>query len=492
MVWFFAFILLIVVVMLLIKRKAFYGVVFSMSLLGIATLLLVTILSAVKFATVAQNSGIEHRIYVLLRQIKLNYFDLKRIANLGTWLFAVSMLMVAWKNPVWNGRRRRRVAFGGLFALISVWLLGFDSVKMQDIMHINAYLGKSWAGVMSSVIQMGEITLLFLCCAIPLWELIAIVFRTRIKFRRRYLTTILIFVCILSTIFLCIVCTVPVCKYLWDYEPDRLSSLYGFYKGSMWQSHFLWLFLLVVLLVMIVCLLYFDVLKEPFFRHRKARDMTQIALNDLRHVFHSYKNALFSIECLCETALTHQGEAEGEVAIQKAAACARSYRGQISKFLDIYNRENSRWERFRLEDAIREAWKRVGEMEKIAFSLRLDTNHSFLYGDQNEVMEAFVNLFLNARDAIQKKADGGGSIVVVIWSENAMVCVSVWDNGSGMSKETLKNLYMPFYTTKKTAHNWGIGLAQVRRTVEAHQGIIDVESRLGQYTEFQIAFPMDE
>ena len=75
--------------------------------------------------------------------------------------------------------------------------------------------------------------------------------------------------------------------------------------------------------------------------------------------------------------------------------------------------------------------------------------------------------------------------------ENTLVCVSVWDNGIGMDKKTRKTLYTPFYTTKKTMNNWGMGMSQIKKTIEAHQGFIDVDSKYGEYTEFQIALPLD-
>ena len=103
----------------------------------------------------------------------------------------------------------------------------------------------------------------------------------------------------------------------------------------------------------------------------------------------------------------------------------------------------------------------------------------------------FVNLFQNAMDAIRAKGTKEGEIQVVVWEEDALACVSIRDNGEGMDKETKKNLYAPFYTTKKTFHNWGIGMSQIRKTVDLHQGFIDVDSRRGEYTEFQIAIPLD-
>lgn len=282
----------------------------------------------------------------------------------------------------------------------------------------------------------------------------------------------------------------PVKNFLWGYQPNDFRSLYGFYQNSFLKNQFLWLALFLIIIAIIFCLARFDILREKSFLRKRKTPNSKISMRDLRHVFHSYKNALFSIECMCNAALEKYGRPEGKEAVENILSCAESYHEQINRFLDIYNRSGLQWDRFSVRDALEAAEKRCGEGVK--FSLRTETENDFIFGDYGAVVEMFVNLFQNAMDAIRAKGTKEGEIQVVVWEEDALACVSIRDNGEGMDKETKKNLYAPFYTTKKTFHNWGIGMSQIRKTVDLHQGFIDVDSRRGEYTEFQIAIPLDE
>ena len=78
-----------------------------------------------------------------------------------------------------------------------------------------------------------------------------------------------------------------------------------------------------------------------------------------------------------------------------------------------------------------------------------------------------------------------------MWSEDKYVCVGIRDNGIGLSKKVLKKLFTPFFTTKQTFNNWGIGLAHVKSTVNLHDGYIDAVGRENEYAEFQVVLPLD-
>ncbi|MDX1629776.1 MAG: HAMP domain-containing sensor histidine kinase, partial [Fulvivirga sp.] len=66
------------------------------------------------------------------------------------------------------------------------------------------------------------------------------------------------------------------------------------------------------------------------------------------------------------------------------------------------------------------------------------------------------------------------------------IILSVSDNGPGMDKETLNNIFVPFYTTKKQGS--GIGLSLSRQIMKAHKGSINVSSQPGKGTTFYLNF----
>ncbi|HJA93375.1 MAG TPA: HAMP domain-containing histidine kinase [Candidatus Eisenbergiella merdipullorum] len=489
MVVFLLFVLVVSVLLLGIKWNNFYGLMFTLGFLSIELLIFVIIVSTAKFATFSYHSNLEYDIYRLLIKIRLNYFDLKRIVNFSVWLFAIVMLLIAWKNSARTHKAGTLFAWLSCACMVSVWILLFDSVEMQERIFIAVHTGKERLSFLKYLIQTGELFWLLVCCVLPTWKLIRQARNTRLMVRKKYLYAVLASTAGLAAVFLCMAMSMPIRNFLWDYQSDDFQNLYGFYQNSFWGSRFIWPILFFVIVAIIFCLARFDILREKSFLRKRKQSNSKISMHDLRHVFHTYKNALFSIECMCDTALEKYGQPEGKAAVENILSCAVSYHGQINRFLDIYNRSGLQWDRFSMRSALEEAEKRCGEGAK--FDLQTETENDVIFGDYGAVVEMFVNLFQNALDAIRAKGLEEGEIQVSVWEEDALACVSIRDNGEGMDKETKKNLYAPFYTTKKTFHNWGIGMSQIRKTVDLHQGFIDVDSRRGEYTEFQIAIPLD-
>jgi len=96
---------------------------------------------------------------------------------------------------------------------------------------------------------------------------------------------------------------------------------------------------------------------------------------------------------------------------------------------------------------------------------------------------------LNAKEAVN--AAGAGEVRLRTAQENGWILLSVADNGCGMSEEFLRrSLFRPFQTTKKSG--LGIGMFHSKAIVEAHQGRIEVESKVGQGTTFRVLLPVRE
>ncbi len=110
---------------------------------------------------------------------------------------------------------------------------------------------------------------------------------------------------------------------------------------------------------------------------------------------------------------------------------------------------------------------------------------SFLInGDQDQLKQLFLNLFLNSACAMQEK---GGVLTISLKKEKSKVVVTVKDTGKGIAQEHLKKVFDPFFTTRPDGN--GLGLSISYRIVEAHKGNIRVQSKVRQWTAFQISFP---
>jgi signal transduction histidine kinase len=107
--------------------------------------------------------------------------------------------------------------------------------------------------------------------------------------------------------------------------------------------------------------------------------------------------------------------------------------------------------------------------------------------DQNLFYRAFLNLFVNA---IQAMPDGGTLSVtssILSQEEEKNVVIRITDNGIGIAEEKLGMIFTPFYTNKN--RGTGLGLAIVKNIIEEHNGTIDVESERDKGTTFIITLP---
>jgi two-component system, NtrC family, sensor kinase len=104
---------------------------------------------------------------------------------------------------------------------------------------------------------------------------------------------------------------------------------------------------------------------------------------------------------------------------------------------------------------------------------------------EQKLQQVFLNLFLNARDAMPK----GGWLAVGTHVDGDRVVVEVGDTGTGIQHEHLSRIYDPFFTTKPIGQGTGLGLAITYGIVQEHGGAIACESTPGQGTRFTLRFP---
>jgi two-component system cell cycle sensor histidine kinase/response regulator CckA len=137
--------------------------------------------------------------------------------------------------------------------------------------------------------------------------------------------------------------------------------------------------------------------------------------------------------------------------------------------------------------------------ENITLHLQLDPDLGSVEIDQAQAQQIFLNLVLNARDALP----GGGRITVETHNcrfqsvagpggppSFPCVLLVVGDNGHGMNAETRQRLFEPFFTTKNAGRGTGLGLTTARSIVTSNRGLIHFESEPGCGTRAMILLPL--
>jgi two-component system NtrC family sensor kinase len=108
-----------------------------------------------------------------------------------------------------------------------------------------------------------------------------------------------------------------------------------------------------------------------------------------------------------------------------------------------------------------------------------------VYANAGKLQQVFVNLFLNARDAMPS----GGRLEISSSMNETMVLVDIRDTGVGISEGDIKRIYDPFFTTKTTGKGTGLGLAVTYGIIQEHGGRIFVDSSPGTGTHFRLKLP---
>lgn len=103
--------------------------------------------------------------------------------------------------------------------------------------------------------------------------------------------------------------------------------------------------------------------------------------------------------------------------------------------------------------------------------------------DEEKIKTALLNLIINAVEAMEEEK----GILTIRTRQRAGRCIiEVEDNGSGISKENMENLFVPFFSKK--SKGMGLGLTAAQNIIITHKGTIDVESTVGKGTKFTVTF----
>jgi PAS domain S-box-containing protein len=141
-----------------------------------------------------------------------------------------------------------------------------------------------------------------------------------------------------------------------------------------------------------------------------------------------------------------------------------------------------------LNDAIeitRTRWENEARLRGLEYQVRLEAEEGqSTYGSASELREVFVNLIVNAVDAMPR----GGKLFIMCRRRDDRLELRFSDNGMGMADDVRSKIFEPFFSTKG-AHGTGLGLSVSYSIIERHEGSISVESQPGAGTTFTIDLP---
>jgi len=210
-------------------------------------------------------------------------------------------------------------------------------------------------------------------------------------------------------------------------------------------------------------------------------------------VAHEINNPLTAVLMNAQMLLMTVKDKEDKESLQLIEEAAKRCRNIVQKLM-VYSRKSMGTREITevdLAKALDSVIKFLGyqlAQENIKVELKLNGGPFLVKGCQNELEQVFINMLLNAKDAI-RKIKIGGRVIISISKNNDEIIIKVQDEGSGIPKEYATKIFDPFFTTKDVGKGTGLGLSISQSIIEEHNGFITFNTQEGKGTTFIIQLP---
>lgn len=229
---------------------------------------------------------------------------------------------------------------------------------------------------------------------------------------------------------------------------------------------------------------------NPFHRQIRQLDRLANAGTLAAGMAHEIKNALVAGRTFLDLLLEKNSDSDLVDVVRRETARIDAI---VSRMLRFSGSTSSSFRPLRVHELLQHALRLVQPQltaRAILLEQGLRAESDLTRGDEYELQQAFVNLLLNAIEAMSHH--GKLTVATENLAEPAgslqRIRVTFRDTGTGILPEHMSHLFEPFFTTKD--FGTGLGLATTRRIVQEHEGCISVESRPGKGTAFAIVLPL--
>ena len=210
---------------------------------------------------------------------------------------------------------------------------------------------------------------------------------------------------------------------------------------------------------------------------------------------HSIKNQLLSARVVHKKLQQElEGSAPDPARVQEYAAALRNMNeGMLSRMEELYRSVKVSYIALTPVDSrevVAAALERFRQKYPDAEVTLREETHAQVLADRTHMAEALYNLLANAYEAALAAArPEGPQVELAVRGERLWLDFEVLDNGTGISHAEQKKIFDPFYTSKNTNFNWGMGLYYVRKITKSHLGHLQIRSAEGKGSSFMVMLP---
>ena len=207
-------------------------------------------------------------------------------------------------------------------------------------------------------------------------------------------------------------------------------------------------------------------------------------------VAHEINNPLATIRNYVEILRMRNSEADTEDKLGRISGELDRIVGIIGSLLSFSKVYKENREPVNLQELLMETVTLLGHrLRKRQIETRFDMPSLpiVIQADENRLKQVFINILVNSIEAILDV----GSVALSLHPqpERHDVRISIRDDGSGIPGSVVSQIFQPFYSTKASRTNTGLGLSICKHIVESHGGTITVDSSVGEYTEVHVCLP---
>ncbi|WP_105614843.1 sensor histidine kinase [Vallitalea okinawensis] len=422
----------------------------------------------------------------------LNPIMILRLFNIGIMLFVYSVLCF---SIAFSGKNRLRIPNHYIYLLLSILpaieLIFYDP---QIQILLQQYYNQSAYGIPEYNLLISKVSMLFHTIN---WLYILIAFiimiyyyykYPKIRFLRNYTLYNILCLIPIGIIFLS----------MFSWAPDvllKITVVNGYYNfqvpnlsNTIMMFNSFPIIVILVFLLILIALYRFNAI-ENYYKDKNIHINRSIdtASLGMRVFTHSIKNHLLVIrsesEYLMELLADHKEAMYSLETIHQSCTSSFDTLTDATKKLKSVELKLCQCE---LKTIILSALNQLHIPSRISLQLKL-IDDPIAYVDETQLIEVIINLTNNAIDAIGNKTEG--IITITLEAQNNWATISITDTGTGIDEGMLAQIFQPFFSTKNSLNNWGIGLSYCHKIIDAHDGEITVESTKDHGATFKINLP---
>lgn len=466
-----------------IIRKNSYYLIFSMYMLSLSAIIFSSFIYISKSTVFQFPFRIDYLIYTHLSMLRLPIPLISRLYNISIALFLLSSYLSIKKLKQSSGF----VSFMMYLSIILFILI--NDVSFSKYLHImtssapNLISRTFWREIIFTINLVTEILFLFFT-AYPIIILIVKTVRSKIYLNRRHS---IILLSVLSVIHGFVYITLKITySGVWPSNTDMSKiPVPNVVATGFFIPPIILFFMFASVAIMIMKL-------KPNGALKLVTNIQWIEQNfslsdGIGMAFHTHKNALIALRQHLELIRIYMKKEDTEKIEEHIDISYNVINAQLESIhKTLKNLQNNRApaRQVDLGECIRSVAKKFSYDGYLEQKL---LDGCVVLGDHDALCEVFLNVLFNAEYALKERDDP--QIKIKMLKEDDFIEIDIWDNGCGISKENIRHIFTPFFSTKPALHYGGLGLSSVRSTIHAHRGEVKVKSEEGKYTVIKMVFP---